>query len=145
MVLAHSPSFLPTARASAALHPDAGSSNLTHGALAPFTASGSFEALCLGMGVWLPQKLLEKIIDPTWKYKGKTGDRRELAGKFLYLPPQQVLMLCGSAHYKKLFPHILLLFFTITIPTSVGSGKIRFRDDKICPNMPHTYTQVQTS
>ena len=82
-----------------------------------------------------PQKLLEKISDPTWKYRGQTVDRRELMGKFFYLRPPQVLMLGGSAHCKKLFPHILFLFFTLplwwvlsSLPYSQGnwgSEKIR--------------------
>lgn len=36
-------------------------------------------------------------------------------GKSFYLPPPQALMLGGSAHCKKLFPRILLLFFTIPL------------------------------
>lgn len=61
--------------------------NPTHGAPAPRTASGPPGAPCLEYGIWLRLQLLEGIGDPAWKCRCGTGDRSELAGKFLYLLP----------------------------------------------------------
>lgn len=108
-------------------------SNLTRGTLVSFSASGSLKELCIGHRVWLPQKLLERISDPTWKYRGKTRDRGSWqVHSSTFLP--QVLMPNGSAHCKKLFPHNLFLFFTIPVwwvsspppysQVNWGSGKI---------------------